>query len=46
VEMLLGEAMKKCPSCGEHIIKNGGCDHMTCRCRHEFFWSTLLPYRH
>jgi hypothetical protein len=46
VEMLLGEAMKKCPACGEHIIKNGGCDHMTCRCRHEFFWSTLLPYRH
>lgn len=45
VEMLLGEAMKRCPACGEHIIKNGGCNHMTCRCRHEFFWTTLLPYR-
>lgn len=45
VEMLLGEAIKKCPACGEYIMKNGGCDHMTCRCKHEFFWSTLLPYR-
>lgn len=45
VELMLGEAMKKCPACGEYIIKNGGCDHMTCRCKHEFYWSTLLPYR-
>lgn len=44
VELLCGEAMKRCPGCGEHIIKNGGCDHMTCRCRHEFWWSTLNPY--
>jgi hypothetical protein len=40
-----GEIMKQCPSCQEHIIKNGGCDHMTCgRCRHQFWWSTLEPY--
>lgn len=45
VETMLGEAMKKCPACREYIIKNGGCDHMTCRCKHEFFWTTLLPYR-
>lgn len=45
VETILGEAMKRCPGCGEPIIKNGGCDHMTCRCRHEFYWTTLLPYR-
>lgn len=45
IEMPDGEVMKQCPCCGEYIIKNGGCDHMTCRCRHEFWWSTLLPYR-
>jgi len=45
VETELGDTIKKCPGCGEFIMKNGGCDHMTCRCRHEFFWSTLLPYR-
>jgi len=44
VELLPGEAMKKCPGCGEHIIKNGGCDHMKCHCGHEFWWTTLLPY--
>jgi hypothetical protein len=37
--------IKACPGCNEHILKNGGCDHMTCRCRYEFYWSTLLPYR-
>jgi len=45
VELKPGEVMKKCPKCSEHIIKNGGCDHMTCRCGHQFWWTTLLPYR-
>lgn len=44
-ELLAGEVAKRCPACGEHIIKNGGCDHMTCRCGHEFWWTTLQPYR-
>jgi len=43
-EGLPGE-IKACPSCGVQIEKNGGCNHMTCRCGHEFFWTTLLPYR-
>lgn len=43
-EMVGGELVKKCPSCGEHIVKNGGCDHMTCRCRYQFWWTTLKPY--
>lgn len=45
VELVMGVKVKKCPRCNEYIEKNGGCDHMTCRCRHEFYWSTLKPYR-
>ena len=29
---------KSCPECKEAIEKNDGCDHMTCRCGHEFCW--------
>jgi hypothetical protein len=36
--------VKACPGCGLLIMKNGGCDHMTCRCRHNFWWTTLQPY--
>lgn len=43
-ELFAGEVVKRCPSCGEHIIKNGGCDHMSCRCGYEFWWTTLQPY--
>lgn len=45
IELMKGEAIKKCPRCSEAIMKNGGCDHMTCRCGYEFWWSSLLPYR-
>jgi len=37
--------LKQCPRCAEHIEKNGGCDHMTCRCGYQFWWSTLKPYQ-
>lgn len=35
---------KLCPQCCRVILKDGGCDHMTCPCGHEFWWSTLRPY--
>jgi len=44
-EQVMGLVVKRCPKCNEYIEKNGGCDHMTCRCKYEFFWSTLKPYR-
>lgn len=40
----LPKTLKACPACNVQIEKNGGCDHMSCRCGHQFFWSTLLPY--
>lgn len=36
---------KNCPECRRVIAKDGGCDHMTCFCGHEFWWSSLRPYR-
>jgi len=44
VQEVMGVAVKRCPSCAEYIEKNGGCDHMTCRCKCQFYWSTLRPY--
>ncbi|KAJ3320650.1 hypothetical protein HDU76_000262 [Blyttiomyces sp. JEL0837] len=36
---------KECPKCRMRIVKNGGCDHMTCRaCNHEFCWRCLASY--
>ena len=40
-----GGQTKPCPKCKQAITKNHGCDHMTCPCGHEFYWSTGKPYR-
>ncbi|OCK79708.1 hypothetical protein K432DRAFT_426286 [Lepidopterella palustris CBS 459.81] len=45
-EKLIKGTTKKCPGCKWNIEKNYGCDHMTCsKCRHEFCWICLAPYR-
>lgn len=36
--------IKKCPQCNQGIEKNSGCNHMTCRCGHQFCWLCLSPY--
>lgn len=30
--------LKKCPKCSTPIIKNGGCNHMQCKCGCHFCW--------
>jgi len=33
--------LKRCPACGTLIEKDGGCDHMRCRCGQMFRWSEV-----
>ncbi|CAG9578452.1 conserved hypothetical protein [Leishmania major strain Friedlin] len=36
---------KQCPECKKTIEKSGGCNHMTCKCGHEFCWVCLGPWK-
>ncbi|KAG5472436.1 hypothetical protein LSCM1_03835 [Leishmania martiniquensis] len=36
---------KQCPKCKKTIEKSGGCNHMTCKCGHEFCWVCLGPWK-
>lgn len=30
------EIVRRCPNCHAHFVRDGGCEHMTCRCGHRF----------
>lgn len=36
---------RNCISCNEFIEKNGGCNHMTCRCGAQFCWACGSPWK-
>ncbi|KAF1365876.1 hypothetical protein EJ07DRAFT_92584 [Lizonia empirigonia] len=45
-KQLMAKIAKICPGCKRPIEKSYGCDHMTCtKCRHEFCWRCLAPYK-
>lgn len=35
---------KPCPNCKKAIEKNMGCNHMSCKCGHQFCWICLNPW--
>ncbi len=35
---------KPCPSCRNAVMKNNGCNHMTCRCGQHFCWRCLHQF--
>jgi hypothetical protein len=43
LKIWLAEHAKPCPRCHANVEKNEGCNHMTCRCGHEFCWICLRP---
>ena len=38
-EKEIGKHCKLCPNCRVPIEKNSGCDHVKCRCGHNFWWT-------
>lgn len=38
-QAMLDKNTKLCPNCKVPIEKNSGCDHLSCRCGHDFWWT-------
>ncbi|CAM9533817.1 unnamed protein product [Ectocarpus fasciculatus] len=43
-EAAVVELFKPCPKCKVPTEKVGGSDHMTCVCKHEYYWSCQCVY--
>ncbi|CAD8169882.1 unnamed protein product [Paramecium octaurelia] len=39
------KGLVECPKCKVQIFKDGGCNHITCRCKHEFCYVCSKPYK-
>jgi len=44
LKKVAGTTMQKCPRCNNWIEKSEGCNHMTCKCGHEFDFATGKSY--
>lgn len=36
IQMMINLGFKICPNCRNAVERNGGCDHMSCRCGKQF----------
>ena len=43
-EQLIRENTRACPRCLAHVEKDGGCNHMSCRCGAHFCWLCNQSY--
>ncbi|KAL4439317.1 hypothetical protein ABPG74_016980 [Tetrahymena malaccensis] len=43
-QLAIDQKFKKCSKCKMWVEKNQGCDHMTCRCGHQFCYKCGGPY--
>lgn len=43
-EWAAGHDTGSCPACQAPIERIDGCNHMTCRCRHQFCWLCAEPF--
>ena len=41
---MLGPNVKQCPGCRVRTYKDGGCNHMTCRCGHQYCWLCMRAW--
>jgi ariadne-1 len=41
----LQKTTKACPQCKAPVEKNKGCNHMTCKCKHQFCWVCLNRWK-
>ncbi|CAD8115300.1 unnamed protein product [Paramecium primaurelia] len=39
------KGLVSCPKCKIQIFKDGGCNHMTCKCKYEFCFVCSKPYK-
>ena len=42
---VIPDKFKQCPKCRSYIEKINGCNHIKCRCNHEFCWNCFDDWK-